>query len=71
MANYKIGYVDEQEGERLDFINLMGDDEDTIDVVIFNVDASTEMNVLLEDILNSDIECLIADYHLSETGVPF
>ncbi|UKN02238.1 hypothetical protein K6119_01735 [Paracrocinitomix mangrovi] len=71
MANYKIGYIDEQEGERLDFINLMDDDEDSIEVVIFNVDATTEIGKLMEEILQSDIECLVADYHLSETGVPF
>ncbi|MCB9196787.1 MAG: hypothetical protein H6598_11235 [Flavobacteriales bacterium] len=71
MANYKIGYIDEQEGERIDFINLMDDDEDEIEVVIFNVDETSEKAVLLQVILESDIECLIVDYHLSEAGVPF
>lgn len=71
MANYKIGYIDEQEGERDDFANLMGDDDDNIEVVQFEVNDQTNINVLLEEILTSDIQCLVVDYHLSETGVQF
>ncbi|MEM9001056.1 MAG: hypothetical protein AAGB24_12400 [Bacteroidota bacterium] len=68
---YKIGYIDEQAGERIDFANLMDDDDDNIEVVFFEVDEHTVISNLLEEVLNSDIECLVVDYHLSETGVPF
>ncbi len=71
MATYKIGYIDEQEAERIDFQNLMEDDNDEIEVELFEVTAETSMDVLLNRILESDIECLVVDYHLSETGVRF
>ncbi|MDR7130180.1 hypothetical protein J2X69_002528 [Algoriphagus sp. 4150] len=71
MATYKIGYIDEQEAERIDFQNLMEDDEDDIVVELFEVTPETSMDDLLNQILDSDIECLVVDYHLSETGVRF
>ncbi len=71
MAKYTIGYVDEQESERIDFQNLMEDDQDEIVVKLFPVDSDTPFDELLDNILASDIECLVVDYHLSETGVQF
>lgn len=70
MSKYLIGYIDEQEGEQLDFSNLMEEDSDfSVLNIIVNEDSNLE--VLLEEVLDSDIDCLVVDYHLSETGVPF
>jgi hypothetical protein len=70
MSKYLIGYVDEQRGERLDFSNLMEEDQDFA-VVNFEVNDTSNFQELLEEILNSEIDCLVVDYHLSETGVQF
>lgn len=70
MSKYLIGYVDEQRGERLDFSNLMEEDKDFA-VLNFEVNDTSKFQVLLEEILNSGIDCLVVDYHLSETGVQF
>lgn len=70
MSKYLIGYVDEQRGERLDFSNLMEEDQDFA-VLNFEVNDTSNFQVLLEEILNSGIDCLVVDYHLSETGVQF
>ena len=70
MSKYLIGYIDEQKGEQLDFSNLMEEDED-FSVCNFNVNEDSDITELLEEILNSKIDCLVVDYHLSETGVPF
>jgi len=70
MSKYLIGYIDEQKGEQLDFSNLMEEDED-FSVCNFNVNEDSDIEELLEEVLNSKIDCLVVDYHLSETGVPF
>lgn len=70
MSKYLIGYIDEQKGEQLDFSNLMEEDEDFL-VCNFNVNEDSDITELLEEVLNSKIDCLVVDYHLSETGVPF
>jgi len=70
MSKYLIGYIDEQKGEQLDFSNLMEEDED-FSVHNFNVDENSTLATLLDEILDSKIDCLVVDYHLSETGVPF
>lgn len=71
MAKYLIGYIDEQEGERMDFAGLMTEDVGLFDVEFFNVDDSTNLEDLVAEILNSKIDCIVVDYHLSEIGVQF
>lgn len=70
MTKYIIGYIDEQEGERLDFANLITED-DSLDIKLFNVDRETVFEELVDEILTSNIDCLVVDYHLSEVGVQF
>ncbi len=70
MKKYLIGYVDEQKGERIDFTNLMEEEED-FEVLNFEVNENTKFDELLNEILESDIDCLVVDYHLSELGVQF
>lgn len=71
MAKYLVGYIDEQEGERMDFAGLMTEDEGVFDVEFFNVDDTTILEDLVNEILDSKIDCIVVDYHLSEIGVQF
>jgi len=70
MNKYIIGYIDEQQGEQIDFTNLMEEDPEFC-VLNFNVNDDTIIEDLIDEILVSDIDCLVVDYHLSETGVQF
>ncbi|MDP5202355.1 hypothetical protein [Flavobacterium sp. DG2-3] len=70
MAKYLIGYIDEKEGERIDFANLITQ-EDMFEVVMFDVNQNTSLDNLIEEILASKIHCIVVDYHLSDIGVQF
>ncbi len=70
MTKYIIGYIDEQEGERSDFANLITED-DSLDIKLFDVNRDTVFEKLIDEILESNIDCLVVDYHLSDAGVQF
>ena len=70
MTKYLIGYIDEKEGERVDFANLITQ-EDMFEVIMFDVNPNTSLDELVEEILSSNINCIVVDYHLSDIGVQF
>lgn len=70
MVKYIIGYIDEKEGERTDFANIITE-EDMFDVHIFDVNQDTSLDVLVDEILDSNINCIVVDFHLSDNGVQF
>ena len=70
MAKYLIGYIDEKEGERSDFANMITE-EDMFDVKMFDVNQDTSLDTLVDEILESNINCIVVDYHLSDNGVRF
>lgn len=75
MPNYKIGYIDEQESEIIDFINVIEDNEDdpenTFTVIPIQATEETVFDELISEVISEKFDCLIVDYELSETGVTF
>lgn len=63
---YKIGYVDEDEGQRSSFYHYLKDD---FEVVLFEITQETEVEPLVDDIFNSRLDILVLDFRLDETGL--
>ena len=63
---YKIGYVDEDRGQRNTFYNALKDD---FKVKLFEITQETESQTLAEDILSSSIDMLVLDFRLDENGL--
>jgi len=63
---YKIGYVDEDEGQRNSFYQYLKDD---FEVALFEITEQTEVESLVDDIFNSGLDILVLDFRLDETGL--
>tara|TARA_B100000780_G_C21108003_1_gene447547 strand:- start:1546 stop:2175 length:630 start_codon:yes stop_codon:yes gene_type:complete len=63
---YKIGYVDEDKGQRNSFYHFLKDD---FEVVLFEITEETESKSLAEEILASSLDMLVLDFRLDENGL--
>ena len=63
---YKIGYVDEDSGQRNSFYHYLKND---FEVILFEITEETELESLAEEILNSFIDLLVLDFRLDENGL--
>lgn len=63
---YRIGYVDEDYGQRNSFYHFLKDD---FEVVLFDITEAIDSNLLAERILDSSLDILVLDFRLDETGL--
>ena len=63
---YKIGYVDEDEGQRSSFYHYLKYD---FEVVLFEITQETKVELLVDEIFNSRLDILVLDFLLDETGL--
>lgn len=63
---YRLGYVDEDEGQRNSFYQFLKDD---FEIILFSITDETELDSLVEEIFQSGIEMLVLDFRLDETGL--
>lgn len=62
----RIGYVDEDKGQRNSFYHSLKDD---FEVVLFEITEETESKSLAEEILASSLDMLVLDFRLDENGL--
>lgn len=62
----KIGYVDEDEGQRNSFYHFLKDD---FEVVLIDITEDTNVENLVDEIIKSGLDVLVLDYMLSENGL--
>lgn len=63
---YKIGYVDEDEGQRNSFYQYLKND---FEVALFEITEESEVESLVDEIFNSGLDILVLDFRLVETGL--
>lgn len=63
---YRLGYVDEDEGQRNSFYQFLKDD---FKITLFNITDETELDSLVDEIFQSGIDMLVLDFRLDETGL--
>lgn len=63
---YRLGYIDEDEGQRSSFYQFLKDD---FEITLFNITDETELDSLVEDVFQSGIDMLVLDFRLDETGL--
>ncbi|MCG3701527.1 hypothetical protein L5F41_05380 [Aliarcobacter butzleri] len=63
---YKLGYIDENPGARIDFNGFF---EDTYDVHLFDINEETTLESLVDDMVNAELDLIVVDYELSGDGV--
>lgn len=63
----KFGYIDEDAGYRTTFYQTFVDDD--CEVILYEIDEQTTLLSLIEQISEHQLDMLIIDYNLVETGV--
>lgn len=63
---YKIGYIDENEGWRSTFYHAFTDD---FEVIVFELSEGTTAALLVEEIFSQPLDMLVIDFLLDETGI--
>ncbi|AEE51085.1 hypothetical protein [Haliscomenobacter hydrossis] len=63
---YRVGYVDEDGGQKSTFFNTLKDD---FEVKLFDITEETDSESLVEAILASSLDVLVLDFLLDETGL--
>jgi len=63
---YRIGYVDEDEGQRNSFYHFLKDD---FEVVLFEVNEESSAETIVEGIFAAGLDILVLDFRLDESGV--
>jgi len=63
---YRLGYIDEDEGQRNSFYQFLKDD---FEITLFGITEETELDSLVEEIFQSGIDMLVLDFRLDETGL--
>ncbi|CAG5083084.1 hypothetical protein [Parvicella tangerina] len=63
---YRLGYIDEDEGQRNSFYQFLKDD---FEIILFSITDETELDSLVEEIFQSGIDMLVLDFRLDETGL--
>lgn len=63
---YRVGYVDEDEGQSSSFYQFLKND---FNVVLFEITEETNIESLVDDIFNSGLDILVLDFRLDETGL--
>ena len=63
---YKIGYIDEDNSEFIKYERAL---RDYFDVVNYNINKGLSIEDLLNQVYESDIDLLLVDYLMNETGV--
>jgi hypothetical protein len=62
---YRIGYIDEDAGQRNSFYQYLKDD---FDIILFEMSESTTSDSLVEDVFQSGIDMLVLDFRLDDDG---
>ena len=62
---HRIGYIDEDKGWRVTFRQYL---KDEFEIVLFDIDEGTTLEGLVEDIFQQDVDMLVIDFRLDETG---
>lgn len=66
---YKIGYIDEESSWINKFKLTL---KDSFDIVIFKPDANATLEGIFNDVVSSELDCLVVDFELKETElIPF
>ncbi len=63
---YRLGYIDEDEGQRNNFYQFLKGD---FEIKLFGITEETELDLLVEEIFQSGIDMLVLDFRLDETGL--
>lgn len=63
---YKIGYIDENEGWKSTFYHAFADD---FEVILFDLNEKTTAESLVEEIFSQPLDMLVIDFLLDETGI--
>lgn len=62
---YKLGYIDEDAGQRSSFYHFLKDD---FEIVLFEMNETTTVESLIEDVFQSGIDMLVLDFRLDDSG---
>ncbi|AEA45006.1 hypothetical protein [Fluviicola taffensis] len=62
---YRIGYIDEDAGQRSSFYHFL---KDEFDIVLFEMNDTTTADTLVEDVFQSGIDMLVLDFRLDDNG---
>lgn len=60
---YRLGYIDEDAGQRSSFYQFLKDD---FDITLFEINDETDVDSLVEDVFQSGIDMLVLDFRLDE-----
>lgn len=63
---YKIGYIDEDKGWRNTFRQYLKED---FEIILFDITADTEQDILVDQVFNQNLDMLVVDFRLDETGL--
>lgn len=63
---YRIGYVDEDEGQRNSFYHFLKDD---FEIILFEINEDSSEETIVEDIFTAGLDILVLDFRLDESGV--
>lgn len=62
---YRIGYIDEDPGQRSSFYHFLKDD---FDIILFEMNVDTTIESLVDDVFQSGIDMLVLDFRLDDSG---
>ncbi|KPM49516.1 hypothetical protein [Jiulongibacter sediminis] len=62
----RVGYIDEDEGQRNSFHHLF---KDEFEVILFEITEETNAENLVDEVLKSAIDVLVLDFRLDENGL--
>jgi len=62
---YRVGYIDEDAGQRNSFYQFLKDD---FDIVLFEMNEDTTIESLVDDVFQSGIDMLVLDFRLDDSG---
>lgn len=63
---YRIGYIDEDEGQLNSFYHSLKDD---FEIELFEINEDSSEESIVEDIFNAGLDMLVLDFRLDESGV--
>lgn len=62
----RIGYIDEDKGWRNTFRQFL---KDEFDIILFDINKDSDIDTLTDSIFNANLDMLVIDFRLDETGL--